>query len=119
MKPDNQKAALKENAEKETWVSKPRRTHTKEFKLEAVRLARERGNVLKTAQELGISRNLLYAWMYAAGTVREDSPDLFRGHGNQTESEREITELRRKLRVAEEERDILKKAAQWFAKESR
>jgi len=97
-------------------MSKVRRQYTKEFKQEAVRLARQEGaNPAQIARDLGLHRTLLYTWMHQSST---EDRDAFRGHGNRKALEGENEALKRRIRVLEEERDILKKAATWFAKES-
>lgn len=94
-----------------------RRQYTEEFKREAIRLAREGGlGPTQVARDLGINRTMLSTWIRKAGT---EGTDAFRGHGNRTALEAENAALLRRIRVLEEERDILKKAATWFAKESR
>jgi transposase len=90
---------------------------TKEFKLEAVRLL-ELGQkpASQLALELGIARNQLYKWqeqIKQAGTDR-----AFRGPGRKPLNEQsEVERLKRELKQVTEERDILKKAATYFAKE--
>lgn len=88
-----------------------RRRFTSEFKEEAVKMA-ERGDipVAQVARDLGINENLLYKWVKQFGK----KPD-----GSQvTPSEHEeLVRLRRENRILKEERDILKKAAAYFAKE--
>lgn len=94
-----------------------RRQYTEEFKREAIRLACHSGlGTTRVAQDLGINRTMLNGWIRKAGT---EGTDAFRGHGNRTALEQENATLLRRIRVLEEERDILKKAATWFAKESR
>ena len=89
----------------------------KEFKLEAVRLleAGERP-AAQLAAELGIRRNQLHKWQ---SQLRSKGPEkAFRGPGAKPLSERsEVERLRRELKRVTEERDILKKAAAYFAKE--
>ena len=90
-----------------------RRKHSNEFKLEAVKLA-ERGEVSirQVAQDLGISESLLHKWIKQFGKRTNGSrftPD----------EHEELIRLRRELRTVKEERDILKKATAFFAKESR
>lgn len=93
-----------------------RRQYTREFKLEALRLCRQPGmGPSRVAEDLGINRSMLASW---AKQMKDAPQDAFRGHGNRTELEGELAALRRRVRVLEEERDILKKAATWFAKES-
>ena len=93
-----------------------RRQFTKEFKLEALRLCEQPGmSVSQVARDLGIHRGMLYAW---SQQLKESPEEAFRGHGKRTRLESENAALKRRIRVLEEERDILKKAAAWFAKES-
>ena len=95
---------------------KPRRTYTKEFKLEAVQLAESRdGKVSDIARNLGISPNLLNRW------IREhhaDSQYAFPGHGKMKEPDEELRQLRKELADTKMERDILKKALAVFSKQS-
>jgi len=89
-----------------------RRQYTDEFKTEAVRLARTSGKpVAQIARDLGINDNILYRWMQKFGTPGDGSSKI-------TPSEHEeLLRLRREVRTLKEERDILKKAAAYFAKE--
>lgn len=90
-----------------------RMKHTKEFKEGAVRLAKEPGmTVKKAAQDLGISHYVLKNWIYAKVKHEEEA---FPGHGNLRPEDLKIKELEKKLRRAEMERDILKKAVTYFA----
>ena len=85
-----------------------------EFKDEAVRQVLERGYaVTEVAARLGVSAHSLYKWIKAVKPDRteEQSAELI-------EAKREILKLRAQLRRTEEERDILKKAARYFARES-
>ena len=88
--------------------------YTKEFKLEAIRLADESDKpVAQIARELGIRQNQIYKWKKAF----EASGDAaFQGSGRPAGSDPENEQLRRELAVAKEEIDILKKAAAYFAK---
>jgi transposase len=88
----------------------------KEFKLEAVRLL-ELGQKPATelAMELGVARNQLYKWQ---AQLQRKGAAAFRGPGAKPLSEQsEIERLKRELKQVSEERDILKKAAAYFAKE--
>ena len=94
-----------------------RRRFNKEFKLEAVRLL-ELGQkpAAQLALELGIARNQLYKWQ--AQLTMNGTAQAFRGPGQKPLDERSENErLKRELKKVTEERDILKKAAAYFAKE--
>jgi transposase len=93
-----------------------RQRFTKEFKLEAVRLL-ELGQKPATqlALELGIRRNMLTKWQEE---LRSKGAAAFRGSGRKSKDEQSETQrLKEELRKVTEERDILKKAAAYFAKE--
>ncbi|MDX2142810.1 MAG: transposase [Rhodospirillaceae bacterium] len=97
-------------------MTKQRTKISREFKLEAVRLL-ELGEkpVAQLALELGIPRNRLYKWR-ADLTRKGDA--AFRGAGRKAASQDgEVARLRRELVRVTEERDILKKAAAYFARE--
>ena len=86
-----------------------RKSYTQEFKREAVRLAKERGNVAQTARDLGISDNSLQQWKKQIN----DTPDnTFPGNGNPRDPE--MTRLQRELARVKEENEILKKAVGIF-----
>ena len=91
--------------------------HSKEFKLEAVRLLNA-GNkpTSELAMELGVKRTLLYRWR---DQLIEKGDKAFSNRlGRPTlEQESELSKLRRENRELKEERDILKKAAAYFAKD--
>ena len=99
-------------------MGEKRRQYTKEFKLEAVRLAEESEKPLsQVARELGIRADMLRGWkrqVEGAG-----SQAAFPGNGTLPETEEENRRLRRELEVVRQERDFLKKAAAYFAKGSR
>jgi transposase len=91
-----------------------RQRFTPEFKDEAVRQVTERGHpVTEVAARLGVSSHSLYKWVRAVRPSKEEerSDELL-------ESKKEVLKLRAELRRVEEERDILKKAAAYFARES-
>ncbi len=92
-----------------------RRVHSPEFKREAAKLALQPGkSKVQVARELGIHINVLRQWIrqFEAGKW-EATP----GRTLKSEQQLEIERLRRQLKQAETERDILKKAVAYFAKE--
>ncbi len=92
---------------------KPRRQFTKEFKLEALRLA-ERIGAPQAAEDLGIKSQDIYRWRAAA---KKDGKEAFRGQGNRTEVEDELRRLRLEVKNLKAERDILKEATAFFARQ--
>jgi transposase len=98
-----------------------RRQFTAEFKLEAVRLANESEKPLsQVARELGIRPDMLRTWRRQAESRAGLTPgDVFPGNGTRTSQEEEIRRLRRELEQARQENAFLKKAAAYFARESR
>lgn len=96
---------------------KHRRRYTKEFKIAAVRQIEETGrNVRDIAFDLGIHHNTLYRWWLE---LREEGDEAFPGNGQPKDSDDEVRRLKRELARVREERDILKKAVTFFAKESK
>jgi transposase len=94
--------------------------YTAEYKLAAIKLAQTEG-VGKTAVNLGINANMLGRWKREHEQGIAQARPVFTGRGNPalTEQEKENQQLRRELDVARQERDILKKALAFFAKETR
>jgi len=93
-----------------------RRKFSREFKVEAVKLVCERGvTVIQAARDLDVHVNVLRSWVRAH---REDPAHAFPGLGQQKPEAAELTRLRREVARLKMERDILKKAAAYFAKES-
>jgi transposase len=93
-----------------------RRRFGREFKLEAVKLVRERGvTVAQAARDLDLHENLLRKWVkdFAA-----DPQHAFPGQGQMKSEQLEIERLRREVHKLKTERDILKKAAAYFAREA-
>ena len=88
--------------------------YSPEFKDEAVRQIVERGySVTEVSERLGVSSHSLYKWVKAAtpNKTEQNTAEL-------VEAKSEVLRLRAQLRRTEEERDILKKAARYFARES-
>jgi len=93
-----------------------RRRFSREFKVEAVRLVLERGvSAAQAARDLGVHTNVLRHWVREH---RADPTHAFPGVGQQRAEDAEITQLRREVARLKMERDILKKAAAYFARES-
>jgi len=92
-----------------------RKDFSPEFKREAVRLldAGEKP-AADLARELGIRRNQLYKWKEQ---VTKHGTDAFPGMGRRSAAKDEVVRLRKELERLKEERDVLKKAAAYFAKE--
>jgi transposase len=94
-----------------------RRTFSAEFKREAVKLVRERGvTINQAAQDLGLHHNVLRRWV---ADHAEHGEKAFPGRGKQRPDDAEVARLRRELAKTRAERDILKKAIAFFAKEPR
>ena len=92
-----------------------RRQFTREFKLEAVRLVKQGQSASSVAAALGIRPDMVRNWKRAV--ERNGEKEIFRGHGRMSSQEDELRRLRRELARVTEERDFLKKAAAYFAKE--
>lgn len=91
------------------------RQYTDEFREEAVRQVTDRGyTVTDVASRLGVSAQSLYKWVKAESPTQDEEivAEL-------QAIKRENLRLKAELRQAEEDRDILKKAAAYFAKEQR
>ena len=92
-----------------------RRKFTPEFKLEAVKLVRERGmTAAQAAKDLGLHVNVLRKWVKDA---KEHGAQAFPGQGRMRPDDAEVARLKRELAKTKAERDILKKAIAYFAKE--
>jgi transposase len=97
-------------------MGKPRRTFTREFKVEAVKLVTEQGrSFAEAAANLGIAESLLRNWKK---NLADQGDQAFPGKGNLPALEEELRRLRAENKRLQMERDILKKATAFFAKES-
>lgn len=84
-----------------------RRQFTREFKIEAVRLVRERGvSVAQASRDLDVHENVLRKWIKQ---FDDDPGQAFPGHGVMKPEQAEIERLRREVQKLKAERDILKK----------
>lgn len=93
-----------------------RRKYTREFKLEAVKMTEVPGVTVKqVAADLGINSHMLGKWRTQLRD--EGEAGAFPGHGNARDDE--MAALRRELSRVKKERDFLKEAAAFFAKESK
>lgn len=91
-----------------------RRKYSEEFKREAVGLIRQPGaNVTQIAKELGVRSNLLFRWRREVDVVGKKA---FPGAG--VARDQELLALKRELARVTKERDFLRDAAAFFAKES-
>ena len=97
-------------------MSEKRRTYTAEFKREAVELVTEHGYKLtEAARNLGLNINMLRRWKQELTTHKNGA---FPGNGRLTPEQEELRRLRDENKRLRMERDILKKATVFFAKES-
>lgn len=93
-----------------------RRIFSREYKLEAVKLVRERGvTVAQAARDLDVHENVLRKWVREYG---DDLSQSFPGKGQMKPEQVEIERLRREFAKLKAERDILKKAAAYFARDA-
>src|SRR4051812_3178087 len=97
-------------------MAKQRRNYTREFKVEAVRrIAAEGRSLAEVARELGLGESLPRSWKQALAAEGEHA---FPGKGNPPALEEELRRLRVENQRLRMEREILKKATAFFAKES-
>ena len=91
-----------------------RRKFTSSFKLNAIKLGEEKGNISQAARELGVNPSLIHRWKREQV---EFSHNSFPGHGKMkmTDDQREIARLNKALGEAKMETEILKKAISIFS----
>lgn len=94
-----------------------RKKYSKEFKLDAISLVIDQGYTrIEAARSLGIQANMLGRWVKEQ---QADNGQAFRGNGKLTPEQAEIRQLKEENRRLKMEKDILKKATVFFAKETR
>ena len=97
-------------------MPRQRRKYTREFKVEAVKLVTEKGySVAEASRSLDIGETLLRSWKQA---FHDQGEQAFPGNGNRTPLEEELGRLQAENKRLQMERDILKKATAFFAKEA-
>jgi transposase len=97
-------------------MARTRPTYTPEFKAQAVKLVSEHGySIAEAARSLGICENLIRNWMRA---LRDNGEHAFPTNSNLSLLEQELQRLRAENKRLLAERDILKKAAAFFAREA-
>lgn len=87
----------------------PKRKYTAEFKADVLRLVANGESIMAVARKMGISDSLIHAWRKADGKG-EKKPDQ--------SLQQEVDNLRKQLRQAEMEREILKKAVAIFSRQT-
>ena len=94
-----------------------KRSYTKEFKQEAVRLYETSSKSARQIEnDLDIRPGLLQKWR---ARLRREGAQAFPGKGHQTEMDAELRRLKRELEITRQERDILKKAIEVFSRDRR
>jgi transposase len=95
---------------------KPRKSYTREYKLNAVRLTiGGDASVAQVARDLGLNKNTLHNWRRR---YRKDEQDAFPGKGKLKPADDELRQLRRENQTLRDEVKFLKRAAVWLAREA-
>jgi transposase len=98
-------------------MSKTRKSYSKQFKIDAVKLVTEQGyKISEAGHNLGINPNVLRRWKNQFET---DSNQSFPGKGHMTPEKDELHRLRKEVKQLRMEREILKKATAFFVNESK
>ncbi len=96
---------------------KKRKTYTREFKMEAVRLITEKGySIAEASRNLGIDYSVLRRWKKQ---LADDPQNAFPGKGRLKAPDEQLRRLQHELDRVTEERDILKKALAYFAEDQK
>ena len=94
-----------------------RKRYSKEYKQDAVSLVLDQGySRAEAARSLGLNSNMLCRWVQE---YNRDDGQAFRGNGRLTPEQEEIRKLQSQVKRLEMEKDILKKATVFFAKETK
>jgi transposase len=94
-----------------------KKKYSKEFKLDAISLVKDQGYTrMEAGKSLGINRQLISRWISEHESAGEES---FRGHGKLTAEQLEIRRLKEENKRLKMEKEILKKAAAFFAQETK
>jgi transposase len=97
--------------------TKARKTYSREFKTEAVRLITEKGySIAEASRNLGVEYSVLRRWKHL---LSGDPDNAFPGKGRLKAADEELRRLKRELERVKEERDILKKALVYFAEDQK
>ena len=98
-------------------MGQSRRTFTREFKLDAVKLITQGGHrISDVAQDLGIGANLLARWK---GQCLADTANAFPGKGHLPPDQEELVRLRKENVRLKQELEFLKKTAAYFARQNK
>ena len=97
-------------------MKKTRKNYSKQFKIDAVNLVLKQGfNAAEAARNLDINENLLRRWKKELEGKQQEA---FQGNSSKTPEQEELIKLRKENAQLKVEKEILKKAAAFFAKES-
>ena len=97
--------------------NKTRQNYPLEFKVSSAQLAVDSDQpIAQTARDLGINHNTLHNWIEKYSDSDQNNQKNMAGNANSFE---EVKRLKKELSMVKQERDLLKKAAAYFAKESR
>ena len=97
-------------------MTQKRKHYSKQFKIDAVKLVTGQGyNLSEAARNIGMDPSVLRRWKIRLET---DGSDAFPGKGHMIPEKQELARLRKENKRLRMEREILKKAAAFFAKES-
>ncbi len=98
-------------------MSTKKKSYSKQFKIDAVKLVTEQGYKLsEAAKNLGIKANMLWRWK---DQIETKSIQAFPGKGHMTPEKEELHRLRKEVKQLRMEREILKKATAFFVNESK